>query len=56
MFSEGDIIKYLNIARENPSYFIALVEKQYSSFITETEMVISEEIIYETNEGKASWV
>ena len=36
MLNEAEIIKYLNIARENPSYYTSLVEKQYSSFINDT--------------------
>lgn len=44
------------MAREYPSYFVSLVEKQLNSFINDTELPVSEDIIYETNEGKQAWV
>lgn len=41
MTSEADVLKYLNMAREYPSYFVGLVEKQYNSFINDTELPVS---------------
>jgi hypothetical protein len=40
------MIKYINIARQLPSYFINLIDKQLATFINDKEMPISEDMIY----------
>lgn len=48
--------KYINLARQFPAYFISVLDRQLASFVNEKEMPISEDVIYETNEGKKAWV
>ena len=35
---------------------MTLVENQVNLFINDTELPVSEDIIYETNEGKTAWL
>ena len=49
------MIKYINVARQHPSYYISLLDKQMASFLNDKEMPINEDMIYETNEGKSAW-
>jgi hypothetical protein len=49
MSLEYEMIKYFNLARQFPSYFVSLIDKQLAAFINNKEISISEEIIYETN-------
>jgi uncharacterized protein YkwD len=49
------MLKYINLARQFPAYYISLIDKQLESFINEREMPICEDVIYETNEGKSVW-
>jgi hypothetical protein len=49
-------LKYLNIARENPSYFIPIIDQQIDSFVNERHMPLTEGVLYETNEGKVAWI
>lgn len=55
MCDEGEMIKFINVARQHPAYFISLIDKQLQSFINDKEMPINEDMIYETNEGKSAW-
>lgn len=48
--------KYINLARQFPAYYITLIEKQIESFINDKEMPLTEEVIYETNQGKKVWI
>lgn len=50
------MIKYINIARQFPAYYVSLINNQLQSFITDKELPINEEMIYETNEGKKLWL
>ena len=49
------MIKFFNIARQHPAYFISIIDKQLESFLNEKEIPINEDLIYETNEGKKAW-
>ncbi len=49
------MLKYINLARQFPAYFISLIDKQLASFVNQREMPICEDVIYETNEGKSAW-
>lgn len=52
---EVEMVKYINLARQFPAYFISLIDKQLDSFVNEREMPICEDVVYETNEGKTAW-
>lgn len=54
--TNNQFLKYLNIARENPTYYIPLLEAQLNSFINNREMPLAKGIMYETNEGKNAWI
>jgi hypothetical protein len=43
------MIKFMNVARQYPAYFINLIDKQLETFLNEKEMPINEDMIYETN-------
>lgn len=49
------MVKFMNVARQFPAYFINLIDRQLESFLNSKEMPISEDMIYETNEGQAAW-
>lgn len=49
------MIKYINVARQFPTYYVNLIDRQLESFINDKEMPINEDMIYETNEGKEAW-
>ena len=49
------MLKYINLARQFPAYYISLIDKQLATFVNEKEMPICEDVIYETNEGKTVW-
>ena len=49
------MVEYINIARQFPAYYVSLINAQLQSFITDKELPINEEMIYETNEGKKLW-
>lgn len=49
------MIKFINVARQFPSYYINLIDKQLASFLNDKEIPINEDMIYETNEGKSAW-
>ena len=49
------MLKYINLARQFPAYYISLIDKQLATFINDKEMPICEDVIYETNEGKSVW-
>lgn len=49
------MIKFINVARQFPAYYINLIDKQLESFVNEKELPINEDMIYETNEGKPVW-
>lgn len=53
---EAEMLKYMNLARQFPAYFISLIDKQLQTFLNDREMPICEDVIYETNEGKKVWV
>lgn len=52
---EVEMVKYINLARQFPAYFISLIDKQLESFVNDREMPICEDVVYETNEGKGAW-
>ena len=49
------MLKYINLARQFPAYYISLIDKQLATFVNEKEMPICEDVNYETNEGKSVW-
>lgn len=49
------MLKYINVARQHPAYYISLIDKQLESFLNDKEIPINEDMIYETNEGKKAW-
>ncbi len=49
-------MKYLNIAREQPTYYVPILEQQINSFINEKEMPLADDILYETNDGRSAWI
>lgn len=53
--STTQFLKYLNLAREHPAYYISLLDAQLSSFLNDKELPLSSEVVYETNDGKACW-
>ena len=53
--SVKEVLKFINLAREYPKYYVSLVEQQISSFVDEKSMKLSQEIIYKTIEGKSAW-
>jgi uncharacterized protein YkwD len=55
MDHQAQMFKYINLARQFPSYFISIIDKQLQLFINERELPIDQEIIYETNEGQKAW-
>jgi hypothetical protein len=56
MQAEDDMLKYINVARQFPAYYLSLLDKQINSFLTDKEIPITEEMIYETIEGRKLWL
>ena len=50
-----EVLKYINLAREYPKYYVAVLDEQLNSFVDSINIKIDEEIIYETIEGRAVW-
>lgn len=46
---ENEMLKFINLARQFPAYYISLIDKQLLSFTNEREMPIGDDVIYETN-------
>ena len=44
--SVKEVLKFINLAREYPKYYVSLVEQQISSFVDEKSMKLSQEVIY----------
>ena len=42
MSMEKQMIKFINVARQNPGYFVPILEKQISSFVNDREMPLTE--------------
>lgn len=42
MSLEKQMIKFINVARQNPTYFIPILEKQIASFTNDREMPLTE--------------
>ena len=53
--SPQEVLKYINLAREYPKYYVALIDEQLNSFIDSINIKLDEEIVYETIEGKSAW-
>ena len=49
------MIKYLNLARQFPAYYISHIDKQMEMFINDKQLPFGDDVIYETNEGKSAW-
>ena len=49
------MIKYFNVARQFPAYFVNLIDKQLATFINDREIPINQDMIYQTNQGKKAW-
>ncbi len=49
------MIKYINLARQFPAYYVNLIDKQMQTFLNDKEIPINEDMIYETNEGVKAW-
>lgn len=52
---EGEMLKFMNLARQFPSYYVSLLDRQLESFLNDKEMPIGDDVIYETNEGRPAW-
>lgn len=55
MLPTQEVIKYLNLAREYPKYYVALIEEQLNSFTNATHLQLAPDLLYETIEGKPAW-
>jgi hypothetical protein len=49
------MLKFMNLARQFPAYYVSLLDRQLESFLNDKEMPIGDDVIYETNEGKSAW-
>ena len=49
------VLKYLNLARQYPKYYVGLIDEQLNSFVDEFHIKLGEDVIYETIEGKTLW-
>ena len=43
------MLKYINLARQFPAYYISLIDKQLEIFINNKELPVGDDVIYETN-------
>lgn len=50
-----DILKYINLAREYPKYYIGLIDEQLNSFVDQLNIALEKDVHYETIEGKIAW-
>jgi hypothetical protein len=46
--STQEVLKYINLAREYPKYYVALIDEQLNSFIDEFNITVDQDTIYET--------
>jgi hypothetical protein len=48
-------MRYINLAREYPKYYVGLIEEQLGSFVDELNMQLEHDVYYESIEGKSAW-
>lgn len=50
-----EILKYINLAREYPKYYVGLIDEQLNSFVDQLNIALEKDVHYETIEGKNAW-
>lgn len=50
-----EVMKYINLARQYPKYYIGLIEEQLTSFVDQINIELEKDVYYETIEGKSAW-
>lgn len=50
-----EILRYVNLAREYPKYYVGLIEEQLAAFVDDVSMQLQKDVLYETIEGKKAW-
>ena len=50
-----EVLKFVNLAREYPKYYVNLLEEQLQAFADEQNMQLADNVLYETIEGRSVW-